>query len=97
MCIEIVFSIFFHFFLAHFQSGTLVPFTLVNEKSIFLTLFYLLMPFSIHAVIMAGFELVYHDLGNTIHFSFFMMQIFRPSLKIMILKRNRKKEMEFFP
>ena len=94
---EIVFSIFFHFFLAHFQSGTLVPFTLVNEKSIFLMLFHLLMPFSIHPVIMAGFELVYHDLGNTIHFSFFTMQIFRSSLKIMILKRNRKKEMEFFP
>ena len=35
-----------------------------------------------------GFKLMYHDLGNTIHFSFFMMQFFPPSLKIMIPKNN---------
>ena len=28
-----------------------------------------------------GFELAYHDSGNTIHFPFFTMQIFPPSQK----------------
>ena len=32
--------------------------------------------------------LIYHDLGNMIHFSIFTMQIFPPGQKIMIPKYN---------
>ena len=40
----------------------------------------------------SGFELTYCNSGNTIHFSFFSMQFFPPSLKIAIPKYNIKKE-----
>ena len=35
-----------------------------------------------------GFELMYHDSGNLIHFSIFRMQIFPLSQKILIPKYN---------
>ena len=38
--------------------------------------------------IVSGFQLTYCDLGNTIHFSIFMMQIFPPSQKITIPEYN---------
>ena len=44
----------------------------------------------------AGFELMYRDSRNAIHFSFFMMQFFPPSLKITIPKHNIKRENNFF-
>ena len=38
--------------------------------------------------IKAGFELMYRDSGNTIHFPIFAMQIFPPSQKITTPKYN---------
>lgn len=39
--------------------------------------------------ISAGFELMHRDLGNTIHFSIIMIQVFPPSQNIMIPKYNK--------
>ena len=42
------------------------------------------------------FQLTYHDSGNMIHFTFFMMKFFPPSLEITIPKHNTKKQKHFF-
>ena len=42
-----------------------------------------------------GFELTYCGSGNSIHFSFFTMQFFPPSLKITIPKHNVKMKKNF--
>ena len=39
-------------------------------------------------IFQAGFELTYRDSQNTIHFSFFTIQFFPPSLKITIPKQS---------
>ena len=46
--------------------------------------------------IAAGFELMYRDWENIIHFSFFVKQFLSPSQKIIIPKQCIKKEIGFF-
>ena len=43
----------------------------------------------------SGFELTYCDLGNMIHFSFFMVQFFLSNLKIVMPKHNIKMKNNF--
>ena len=51
---------------------------------------------SVACLTQGSFELTYCDSVNTIHFSFFMLQFFRPSLKIMIPKHNAKMKISFY-
>ena len=37
--------------------------------------------------LIAGFELMYHDSGNTMHFSFFKRQFYPPTQEIKIPKK----------